>query len=279
MVNIKGLHFSYGQKTVFSGLSLELQPGFIYGLLGRNGTGKSTLLRSIAGLLFPRKGSITVGGEIPGKRNPSFLSNVFMVPEEFYVPDVYTGHLVRHQAPFYPKFSLELFNQYLQEFQVPVQQSLQKMSYGQRKKALISFCLATQAALILMDEPTNGLDIVSKSQFRKVIAGALDENRTILISTHQVKDLESLIDRVTVIDDGRILFDQTMEEISNRISFKMSYHAEEVKQALYSERSLRGDAIVCANTEGEESRVDLELLYKAIVFNAQNVQQLFTHKN
>jgi ABC-2 type transport system ATP-binding protein len=202
MVTIKDLHFAYRRRAVFSGLNLELQPGHIYGLLGRNGTGKSTLLRNIAGFLFPQRGGIRVMGFEPGRRQPAFLERVFLVPEEFQLPPFSLDRWVRRMAPFYSAFDHAQFDGYTREFGIPPAARLDEMSYGQQKKALISLALATNAPLLLMDEPTNGLDILSKSQFRKVIAGALDDQKCILISTHQVKDLENLIDRITVIEEG-----------------------------------------------------------------------------
>ena len=275
MINIQNLHFAYRKKPVFTGLSLQLQPGHIYGLLGKNGTGKSTLLRNIAGLLFPDNGKIEVLGFVPGKRQPAFLQEIFIVPEEFYLPDVPLQHLVSHHAPFYPKFNAAQFEKYIKEFEIPADNTLQNMSYGQKKKVLISFGLASNASMLLMDEPTNGLDIMSKSQFRKVMAGTLDDNKCIVISTHQVKDLENLIDRITIIDEGKILFDQTVDAISRKLSFRISFDSEEVKQSLYSESSLRGSAIIAANTEGEDSKLDLELLYKAIILNGAAIQSVF----
>ena len=275
MIDIQNLHFAYRKKKVFTGLSLQLQPGHIYGLLGKNGTGKSTLLRNIAGFLFPDAGSIEVLKFTPTHRKPAFLQEVFIVPEEFYLPDVSLEQFLKYRAPFYPRFNHEQFQRLVTEFEIPVHHTLQKMSYGQKKKVLISFGLASNVSVLLMDEPTNGLDIMSKSQFRKIIAGFLDDTKCIIISTHQVKDLENLIDRITIIDEGRILFDQTVENIARRLSFRISFDIGEVKQALYSEPSLRGNAIITANTEGEESKLDLELLYKAIVLNRQTIQSVF----
>lgn len=279
MINIKNLHFGYKKRKVFSGLTLSLQPGHIYGLLGKNGTGKSTLLRCIAGLLFPREGSIEVMGFVPGKRNPAFLQSVFMVAEEFYLPDVSVEKFVRFNAPFYPNFNNDQFAQYLKEFDIPQENTLQSMSYGQKKKVLISFGLACNTDLLLMDEPTNGLDIMSKSKFRKVIAGAVNEHKCIVISTHQVKDLESLIDRITIIDDGRILFDQTTDDINRQIQFKISFDHEELQRALYHEPSLQGNAIVCPNNNGEDTKLDLELLYKAVVTNGKAVSDAFNKRS
>lgn len=278
MIKIENLHFGYKKRKVFNGLSLSLQAGHIYGLLGKNGTGKSTLLRNISGLLFPTEGKISVMGFNPGNRHPDFLQDVFMVAEEFYLPDVSVSKYVRLNAPFYPKFSQEQFNSYLTEFEIPVENTLQSMSYGQKKKVLISFGLACNTSLLLMDEPTNGLDIMSKSKFRRVIAGATDETKCIIISTHQVKDLESLIDRITIIDEGQILFDQTIDSINRQVQFKISFDPEEIKHALYKEQSLQGSAIVAPNMDGEDTKLDLELLYKAVVTNGDAVRTVFKNK-
>lgn len=278
MITIQNLHFGYKKNKIFNGLSLSLQSGYIYGLLGKNGTGKSTLLRSIAGFLFPDEGTIHVMGFVPGKRQPAFLQSVFMVAEEFYLPDVSVEKFVKLNAGFYPNFSNDQFRQYLEEFDIPQQNTLQSMSYGQKKKVLISFGLACNTALLLMDEPTNGLDIMSKSKFRKVIAGAVSDEKCIIISTHQVKDLESLIDRITIIDEGQILFDQTIEAINRQIQFKISFDKEEQREALYKEPSLQGNAIVCANTDGEDTKTDLELLYKAVVTNGHAVRAVFENQ-
>ncbi len=278
MIAIHNLHFSYKKTKIFNGLSLSFSPGHIYGLLGKNGTGKSTLLKNIIGSLFPSEGKIEALGFEPGKRHPAFLQDAFIVPEEFYLPDVAIEKFVSCNAPFYPKFSRQQFNTYLQEFDIPRENSLQQMSYGQKKKVLISFALACNTSILLMDEPSNGLDIMSKSQFRKVIAGAIDDHKCVIISTHQVKDLENLIDRITIIDEGNILFDQTIDDISSKLSFRVSFDDEETKKAFYKEESLKGNVIVTANTYEEDSKIDLELLYKAVVTNGHSVNTVFKNQ-
>lgn len=277
MINIENLHFGYKKRKVFNGLSLSLEKGHIYGLLGKNGTGKSSLLRCVSGFLFPDKGTIEVMGYVPGKRQPDFLQSIFMVAEEFYLPDVPVDKFVKLNAPFYPNFDFVQFQQYLKDFDIPHGNTLQGISYGQKKKVLISFGLACNTPLLLMDEPTNGLDIMSKSKFRKVIAGAINDDKCIIISTHQVKDLESLIDRVTIIDEGQILFDQTVDTISRQLKFRIAFDNDTLRDILYKEPSLQGDAIVCINSEGEDTRLDLELLYKAVVTNGEAVRAAFNH--
>ncbi len=275
MITIQNLSFAYRKKQVFNGLDLEFTAGHVYGLLGKNGSGKSSLLRNIAGLLAPQQGNIRVNGFTPFDRLPAFLEDVFMVPEELALPDISVPAFLRHYAPFYSRFDAEKFAYYCSVFNTPDRGTLQSMSYGQKKKVLISFALATNARLLLMDEPTNGLDIISKSQFRKLLAESLNEQQCIIISTHQVKDLENLIDRVTIVEEGKILFDETIDRIVNKLSFRFSFDAEDAKTAIYAESSLIGNIVVTPNKSGEESKLDLELLYKAIINNKEEITKLF----
>jgi len=276
MISIANLHFAYRRRPVFSGLDLELRPGHIYGLLGRNGMGKSTLLRTIAGFLFPQQGSIDVLGYVPRRRQPAFLQRVFLLPEDLYLPPMALERWVALYSVFYPRFDHGQFQRAAVGFELQTDGRLDQMSYGQRKKALICFALATNADVLLLDEPTNGLDIVSKGQFRKVMAGAVDENKCIVISTHQIKDLENLIDRVTIIDEGKILFDQTIDAIQKRLVFRPSYDVAETAGAIYSEDSFRGSALILPNMEGEDSRPDLEMLYKAVMLRGERINGLFS---
>lgn len=278
MIQVKDLQFSYRNKKVLSGLNLDFQAGHIYGLMGRNGTGKSTLLKNIVGALFPCQGSISVLGYQPGKRQPSFLQDIFIVSEEFYLPDISVQQFVNNNAVFYPWFSKQQFDNYLQEFMVPLDINLHQLSYGQRKKVFISYALACNTSVLLMDEPTNGLDILSKSQFRKIIAGAVHETKCIVISTHQIKDLENLIDQVTVLDEGKILFNHSLSEISSKLIFKISFDEDELSTAFYKEEVLKGNIIVAKNTAQEEGKIDLEILYKAIVANPEKLGSLFQNQ-
>lgn len=276
MVTVKDLHFGYSKKKeVFSGLNLHLHGGHIYGLLGKNGSGKSTLLRNLYGLLYPRKGSIDVLNFNPKCRLPSFLQKVFMVPEEFHVADIHINELIKYHSSFYPQFDLEQFKKYLADFEIPHDQSLQQVSYGQKKKVLISLGLATNASLLLMDEPTNGLDIISKSQFRKIMSGFVTREKCIIISTHQVRDLENLIDRIMIIDDAVILLDRKIEDIARKLSFKLSQDDQPPADSLYSESSVNGTVFVSTGTGSEETKVDLELLYKSVMANPQKIKDLF----
>lgn len=193
MVNVQNVTFSYTKRTeLLRNLSLKLEAGRIHGLLGKNGEGKSTLLKLISGLDFPKAGSINTLGFNPEKRHPEMLQEIFFLPEELPQMALSIASYENVYAPFYPNFSAEQFNSYLKEFDIENKKSmLNKLSHGQKKKVFIAFGLATNTKLLLMDEPTNGLDIPSKGQFRRMVASAIDENRCLIISTHQVHDLRS----------------------------------------------------------------------------------------
>ena len=263
MISVRDFYFNYGRVKGFAGVSTTLTPGHIYGVLGKNGTGKSTLLYNIAGLLFPSSGRISVNGHDPSKRQPAFLQDIFMVPEEFYLPNIPVKAFLKYYSVFYPMFDRDTFHQYMDLFEVPVNSLLQGMSYGQKKKVYISFGVAANTSVLLMDEPTNGLDIISKGQFRKVIASAAADNKILMISSHQIKDLENLIDEVVIINDTSIVLKESLNQVARKLSFKISFDESELTDALYAESVMRGNTLVTRNTEEEESKVDLELFYKA----------------
>jgi len=264
MIQIKDLKFGYShQQTLFKDLSLSLEPGSITGLLGKNGAGKTSLLKLITGLLHSQSGDLAVLGHNPRKREVSMLNDVFLVPEEFYFPAISIKDYVKAYSPFYPRFDQEMMDNILDEFELSVESNLQKLSHGQKKKFLIAFALATRCRLLVLDEPTNGLDIPSKALFRKILAGSLDEDQLVIISTHQVKDVENLIDKIIILDNGKVIFQQTIEEISNKVCFTNETSAD-VDGAIYSEAVPGGYRVMIPKDE-TETEIDIGLLFNAII--------------
>jgi len=279
-IEVSQLTFSYDQKhPLFKNLDMQLQMGNIYGLLGKNGAGKTTLLRILSGLLYSREGRVEVIGHEPIARSPELLSDIFFLPEEFYLPALSALQYQALYAPFYPKFDGQQFLQHLREFQIDAQQKLSALSYGQKKKFLLAFGLASNASLCILDEPTNGLDIPSKSQFRRVVAASVNEERMFLISTHQVRDMELLIDPVIIIDDGRIIFQREYSEISKRLSIEKVNELPAGKPVLFSQEELGGYRIVTEKTEVDESVIDMETLFNAVIENPDAVNNVFKGDN
>lgn len=276
MISLQQLHFHYRKaQPVLKDINLTLEPGRIYGLLGKNGAGKSSLLYQLCGLLFPTSGKCSVIGYEPAKRQPAFLQQVYLLPESFHLPDMNITQYLRLYAPFYPSFDQEAFKRHLVSFEIPQAQSLQALSHGEQKKVLISFALATRVKVLLMDEPTNGLDIPSKRQFRKVIAGCLESDQCMIISTHQVKDLDSLIDEVLILDDHGILLKESVTRITEKLSFRQVMSLEESEAPIYSEGSLKGYVIVAVNRQAEHSRLDMEMFFNAVMVEKEKILPLF----
>ena len=264
MIEVKNLHFSYpGQKErVFNDFSLQLEENKIYGLLGKNGTGKSTLLYLLSGLLRPNVGSVCCDGLTAFKRYPEMLRDIFLVTEEFEMPAICLSEYVKLYKPFYPNFSDEILQGCLADFELPADVQLGQLSMGQRKKAYIAFAMATNTKYLLMDEPTNGLDIPSKSQFRKVIAQHMTEDRTVVISTHPVHDVEQMLDHIVMLDQRSVLLNASMQEIQDQYTFEYRTPQQMDDSVLYAEPTLQGNAVITHRQEGDaETQVNLELLF------------------
>ena len=262
MVQLTDLSFGYNSRPpLFSGLHLSLAAGHIYGLLGKNGSGKTTLLKNMVGLRRPAAGRVTIHGEEVAKRHPDLLNRIFFLPEEPFIPDVTAKTFIAMNGGFYPLFDRSLLDAHLETFEVPTQRMLTKLSLGQQKKFMVAFALACRTELLVMDEPTNGLDIPAKVQFRKLLAAAFDEDRCIVLSTHQVRDLDNLIDSVIVLHDGAIKLHVSLDQLTEQVRFgKVS----DPKAVLYGEEAFDGTHAILPNPEGVSSKPDLELLFNAI---------------
>ena len=264
MIEVNNISFKYaGEKhLVFDDFSLRLEENNIYGLLGKNGTGKSTLLYLIAGLLRPSKGTVCCDSVATYKRSPEMLSSIFLVTEEFEMPAICLSEYVKLYRPFYPHFSDEVLKECLADFELPDDVHLGQLSMGQRKKAYIAFAMATNTKYLFMDEPTNGLDIPSKSQFRKVIARHMTDNRTVIISTHQVHDVEQMLDHILILDQRSVLLNASMQDIIDQYAFEYRTPQQMDGDVLYAEPTLQGNAVITKRKEGTaETQVNLELLF------------------
>lgn len=272
MITLKELSFSYSRKKeVLDRINLEVGSGHICGLLGKNGEGKTTLLNLLSGQIFPDQGSCLVLEEIPSERNARFLQQIFLLPEEISMPEVTAIEYIKMYAPFYPIFRDDICKACVESFEINLSDRLSKMSQGQRKKVAITLALAAHTPLLLMDEPTNGLDIPSKATFRRLVASLIDDNQTVIISTHQVRDLESLIDTVLILDQRQILLNKTLNEIGEKLYFGPLLPEE---KALYSEPTPQGTIGVTAREDKEETAVSLELLFNAAITYPKEIQRI-----
>lgn len=265
MIQVKHLTFKHRkQQSLFNNLSFKQEPGNIVGLLGKNGAGKSTFLKLISGLLKPSQGTIKVDSFVPFDRNPHFLEDVFLVTDEPYLPSLSIRSYIKVYAPLYKKFNFQKMENILKEFELLGTQKLNGISHGQQKKFIIAFALASNCKLLLLDEPTNGLDIPSKSVFRKVLVNSIEEDQLVIISTHQVKDIEKIIDKIVILENGTIVFEKDTFEITEKIQFQKTHSLANMENIIYSENCHDGYNVILPTNNGEETEIDIELLFNAI---------------
>ncbi|MBD1423492.1 ABC transporter ATP-binding protein [Sphingobacterium chuzhouense] len=271
MIVIKNLSFHYKKDmTILDNIHASLLPGHIYGLLGLNGVGKTTFLKLICGLLFPRSGNVDISGFTPEDRQIGFLQDIYFVTDEVDLPYWNIVDYLEIYSPLYPKFDKAYFDEILISLQVDPRENIKALSYGQRKKVNIAFALATNTKLLLMDEPTNGLDIPAKTQFRKALAKHVSEDTTVIISTHQIRDIHQLIDHLLVLQNRNLTLNESIDDLSRKIKFKQGDYPE----TLYVESSLNGNSNILLNTDGEETPFDIELFFNALINEPQFLKKL-----
>ena len=277
MITTDKLSFGYtSYRRVLSNISLTMGEGHIHGLLGCNGIGKTTLLKLVCGIMRPQSGEVRVDGVNPAERRASMFSDMMIIPEEFDLPNISLERYAAITSPFYPNFDKGQMFHYCEELHVNPAERLHSMSMGQRKKAYIAFALACNVKMLLMDEPTNGLDIPSKSVFRRLLAGYIDEQRMVVISTHQVADVDQLLDSIVILDEQGVVLNATTSEICRQLSFGK---ADDQDKVIYSERTIAGEMSVIyrngVEDEATETGLNIELLFNAATANRNAVAAIF----
>ena len=273
MITTKSLSFGYSAShQVLTNISLSLDMGHIHGLLGCNGIGKTTLLKLVCGIMRPTHGEERVAGADPFERDASIMRELMIIPEEFDLPNISLERYAKVTAPFYPKFDMGQMMNYCQEFHVKPAERLHSMSMGQRKKAYIAFALACNVSMLLLDEPTNGLDIPSKSTFRRLLAGYVNDERMVIISTHQVADVDQLLDSIVILDEQGVALSATTSEICRKLKFGRATEGDKV---LYSERTIQGEMAVSLNETDEDTSLSIELLFNATTANRNAIAAIF----
>ena len=266
---------SYGYKSnplIFNNISLEIGNG-IYGLLGENGVGKTTLMHLICGLLFPKNGKCSIDGRNTAERQSEGLARYFFLPEELQMPTESIASFAARHSVFYPHFNQEEFKLNLEELKINRKQKLSSVSYGQQKKAMLAYAFALHTPYILLDEPTNGLDITSRQALKRIISRSMDDESTLLISTHQAHDFENLLDHLVILGKGEILLNRSLDEISNRLLFARTDILQ--AESIYSEQDMSDHFSILPNEDGEENTPDIELLYKAVLQQPEKIQSMF----
>ena len=279
MIVVQGMSFSYRRnKPVLDQINLQMDAGGVYGVLGANGVGKTTLLHLLGGLLFPSSGNISVDGMKPMLRQPAFLEQVYYVPVAFDLPRITVQAYQQRYAPFYRQFSFTTWAHALETFGIDANASLAHLSFGQKKKVLLSFAIASGCRILVFYEPTDGLDIPSKDNFRRLLSARIDEQRLAIIATHHVQDVAMLLDHLVVLKDQHVLMQSSIEQLTARVRTATTTQLPGADELLYSERVPGGHHCLLRNTQGQEGPLDLELLFKALQSHPEIVQNSLTHE-
>ncbi len=274
MLSVQNVHYAYNRKTnLFNGLQFKIDGGKICGLLGKNGAGKSTLLRLIAGAYFSKQGNISFHGQDITLRKVESLQEIYFLQEDYELPKYSIKRYLNIYAPFYPKFDQNIFDNVMERFEVPQDKKIKDLSFGQKKKFHVAFALATQVKLLIMDEPTNGMDIPSKSVFRSVVSESLGEDQSIIISTHQIRDLGQLLDTIILIKNGKIILNEDLYSLSEKFDCRFSPGNQVPEHALYSELVAGGNMILTKTDQSSPGEIDIEVLFNAIVTNPSILTQ------
>ena len=293
MITINDLGFTYGEtgglgsisldrkkghilptdRYVLRNITMNLEEGCIYGLLGENGVGKTTFLTLLSGLKKPQLGEIDIDGHKPYDREPSFLADQYYLSDEVAAVNMKAIDYARNYGKFWENFDIGKFKEVMEVLENDTEQKMTRMSFGQLKKTYIAFALACNTKYLFMDEPTNGLDIPSKAQFRKAVTKYTREDSVILISTHQVRDLENIIDPIIILDRQDVLLNATIAEISEKLYF--DYSSEPMENSLYREMIPGGNIQVCLNQTGEDSKVNLEALFNTVHQHKELIKGIF----
>lgn len=283
MLTIENLTFSYPRRkqAVIEDFSLTLESGGIYGLLGPNGAGKSTLLYLISGLLTPKNGLVKFKNNDTRRRLPETLNDIFIVPEELTLPPVKLDTYVKMNAPLYPRFSKEDMQRHLATFDAGdiACHKLSSLSMGQKKKVFMCFALACNTSLLLMDEPTNGLDIPGKAAFRRFIASSVSDDKIIMISTHQVRDIDRILDHVIIMDNRNLLLNQPINAIAQRLAFLNTADSDIIRRALVAQPGIGGSQVVIENDGSYDTEVNLETLFELATTRRDVIESLFNRLN
>lgn len=275
MIEIKDLGFSYKDNKVLENVTMTMKEGCIYGLLGENGVGKTTLLALLCGLKKPQEGSILVDGRKPYDRQPGLLGSQFYLMDEVAPVSMKACEYAKMYGKFWPDFKMDRFNEILQLLEADSEWKMDKLSLGQLKKVYIAFALACNTKYYYLDEPSNGLDIPSKALFRKALSKYMREDATVVISTHQVRDLENIIDPIIILDKREVLLNASVDEISDKLFF--DYSGEPSADALYSEMIPGMSVQVMPNPMHAESKVNIEALFNTVHRHKEEIKKMFNN--
>lgn len=217
IIRVKDLHHAYGSKQIYQGLNLDIEPGTIFGLLGKNGVGKSTLINLLMGYLKPQKGDCLIFGEPANQLSAKTRERIALLYEGFISYDSMTILQVEaFFSSFYPKWQRKYFQELIDLMDVSMNQPLSSLSFGQKSQVILGLLLAQDADLLILDDYSMGLDAGYRRLFVDYLSDYLaGTNKTVLITTHVMSDLESLVDQIAIVDRSTDVYQTSMADFNS----------------------------------------------------------------
>jgi len=217
ILQTKNLYKSFGRKQVLNDFSMILEEGKVYGLLGKNGEGKTTLIRMIMGIIPSDKGKILYKGKEITFNQPSYKKEVGYIPEEsIFFGWMTIKELMAFNSSFYPKWNAQKARDLLNRFELDEKFRIKNLSRGMKLKLGLIVALAAEPELLILDDPTSGMDVPTRHDFLKgIIREILDEGTTILFSSHLVHELEGIIDHLGILHHGQLILEENFEQVKN----------------------------------------------------------------
>ncbi len=219
VLKVINLAKSFGRKQVFENLSLTLEKGKVYGLLGRNGEGKTTLIRIIMGVIPADGGEMFYHGQAIGFGDATYKRDVGYIPEDpFFYGEMKVGELLNFNAAFYARWDIRRAEDYLRMFAIDSRARIKTLSRGMKLKLGFLVALAAGPELLILDDPTSGIDVPTRHDFlQDIIRELADAGTTVLFSTHMVHELERIVERLVILHGGRLIVDQDYEALRSMI--------------------------------------------------------------
>lgn len=214
LLEINHLSKNYDSKKILKDINLKISSGKIIGLLGKNGTGKTTLIKLINDLLTPTEGEIKIKGKKIGVESKKIIS---YLPEKTYLnKQMKVYEVLEYFNDFYDNFDLKKAHKLLKDLKLDINQKLSKMSKGMQEKVGLVLVMSRKADLYILDEPLGGVDPATRDYILDTILSNFNENASIIISTHLISDIEKILDEVIFIDDGKIILHSGADELRNK---------------------------------------------------------------
>lgn len=275
IINIDNLKLRYKAGTyVLDQLDLKLDAGSITVLAAPNGEGKTSLLKVLCGLRFPNEGTVKVLGFDPKNREVEFLQKVYYLPAEPTFPGWTPQRIGKHYGAFYPNFEKSIYQQCLKDFSVDTDKSIKKLSFGQQRRVQLAFALATRVELLLLDEPTLGLDIAGKDQFRRSLIAMAAEGQTVIIATHQLAEVAPVLDQMLILREKQIQHQFQLQDAFEQLSFQLTSQKPVPFDGSYGRRVPGGWLVIKNDGSISNAQPDLETLYLALT---EGNIKLFAH--